>query len=286
MSRIKSDKVNYTSSIVVDFSSEIISSLNEDKQEEEQRDIELQNEQEQRLLEFEQQAKDIISEANIKAEQILLDAQTKLQEANLRAQEIIQEAQKNAEQVLSDAQEEIKKQTQEATSQGAKEGYEFGYKDGSEKIHQELEDKIQQADDIVKSANEAKDKMFFAAKKELVELVTLIAKKVCVNCADSKAILALVEKSFELLSEKEHVELIISKKYSEFFKDALGAGDELENSDFLKNIKLVYNSKMPDDTLIVQTPKERLDLSFEAQIDKIAQAFFKELTQLSKDEEN
>ena len=34
---------------------------------------------------------------------------------------------------------------------------------------------------------------------------------------------------------------------------------------------------MKDDTLIVQTPKERLDLSFDSQLNEISKEFIKEL---------
>ncbi len=303
MSRIKSDKISLADSIVVDFFSV------EEGQEQPQENSEIISEAEVTKINL------ILKEAEDKAQKILEDANNKAQEiieaAALQANDIKNKAQLEANNITEDANAILEKSKTEAESlleqansesvqirenasqEGAKEGYQSGYNDGLNKIRDELLHKICAMDEVVKNTFEMKNKILSSSSKEIVELVLLIARKLLINSVDENCVAKVVNNSLSLLNDKENIELILSEKYAKLLNQVLN-DDLLEQKpdleidiDKLKSIKLVYNSKLHDDTLIIQTLKERLDLSFTSQLDKISKEFLKELnTSFDKKDED
>ncbi len=288
MSRIKSDKINLGNSIVVDFFSDETQEPQEFENNEE-----ILSEQRSRINLMEQEAKDkiekMLDDARSKAQQIIQDAeftsqqlkdeaQVCLDEAKNKAQEILNRANQEAQSINEAANQEAQTIRELASKDGAKEGFEAGYSDGMEKIHQELMQKIQGMDEIAQSAFDVKNKILNSSKHEIVELVLLIAKKICIDSIDKESVAKVVSSSIKLLSDKENIELILSEKYARLLNEILN-GEDIENIDIdkLRGIKLTYNSKFSDDTLIVQTPKERLDLGFKTQLDNISKEFLNRL---------
>ena len=288
MSRIKSDKINLGNSIVVDFFSDETPEPQEFENNEE-----ILPEQHSRINLMEQEAKDkiekmlddakneaqkIIEEAEFTSQQLKDEAQVCLDEAKNEAQEILNKANQEAQSINEAANQEAQTIRETASKDGAKEGFEAGYSDGREKIHQELMHKIKGMDEIALSAFDVKNKILNSSKHEIVELVLLIAKKICIDSIDKEAVAKVVSSSIKLLSDKENIELILSEKYARLLNEILN-GEDAENIDIdkLRGIKLTYNSKFSDDTLIVQTPKERLDLGFKTQLDNISKEFLNRL---------
>lgn len=293
MSRIKSDKINLGTSVVVDFFSnqEPEEPLVSQEQEEE-RLLLSERESKINLMEREAEAKvqkmldeaareaqNILESANIEAQGLKNRAQELLDCAAKKGDEILDEAKTEAQKIKETAQQEALGIKETASQEGAKEGYEAGYTDGCEKIRQELLQKIVAMDEIAKNAFEMKNKIMSSSKREIVELVLMIAKKVCIDSVDENALIHLVDEAVKLLSDKENIELILSEKYARLLNEILNNTLNSDTAqadidiDKLRSIKLSYNSKMSDDTLIIQTPKERLDLGFETQLNQIAQKF-------------
>lgn len=303
MSRIKSDKISLADSIVVDF---FYDEPEEDAVEEQEEVI--SNEEINRLnllqLEAQDKAQKILDEANQKAQDILDKAHLEADEIRMRAQEEIQKLTNDAnvllekskadsETLIESAKNEVEQIKENASQEGAKEGYHAGYEDGLNKIKEELLQKIYGMDEVMKNAFDMKNKILTSSKKEIIELILMIARKLLINSIDENCVANVVNKSISLLNDKENIELILSEKYAKLLNQVLN-DDLLEQKpdleidiDKLKSIKLVYNSKLHDDTLIIQTLKERLDLSFTSQLDKISKEFLKELNTSfdKKDEE-
>lgn len=293
MSRIKSDKISLADSIVVDFFSDDVP--DEQSQEEnsaiEQNElarinlvqIEAQDKAKKIIEEAQQKAQEIIDNANSNAEKIKQNAELEAQKIQNDANNLLEKTKSETASMLDAAQNEVVNIKETASQEGAKEGYQAGYDDGLNKIKEELLQKIYGMDEVAKNAYDVKNKILASSKKEIVELVLLIARKVCIDSVDEKSVAHVVEKSISLLNDKENIELILSEKYAKLLNQILNDDLLEQNPDFdididkLKSIKLVYNSKLPDDTLIVQTPKERLGLSFASQLDQIAKEFLKEL---------
>ena len=293
MSRIKSDKVNFAESIVVDFFSsenEEEKDMNEDSQivqDELLRLNLLQKEAQDKAIRIiddaKNKAKEIIDGANAEAGEILRRAHEESALIAKEASEVLEKSKIESENLISNAQNESVQIREKASQEGAKDGYDSGYKDGLEKIKQEFLQKINDMEEITQSTFDIKNKILISSKREIVDLVLMIARKISVNSIDCDCIASVVNKAISLLTDKENIELILSERYAKLLNqvlndDLLGQKPDLEiDIDKLRSIKLVYNSKIPDDTLIVQTPKERLDLSFNSQLDNISKEFLKEL---------
>ena len=299
MSRITSDRINPGNLVVVGFFTNEEFEEKEREEEEQKEEPVISNEVLNKINLLEKEARDkaqkILDDANVKSEEIInaamLEAQDTRNKAsfeadtlNKNANEILEQAQQQAKATLDEASEQAQKIKEEASQQGAKEGYEAGYSDGVNKIKEEMLQKIHGMDTIIKNTFEMKQKILNSSKNEIIELVLMIARKISINSIDPAAVAGVVNKSLSLLSDKENIELILSEKYARLLNEVLSGNlspdengcDDID-IDKLRSIKLTYNSKFQDDTLIIQTPKERLDLSFEQQLNQISNEFLKEL---------
>ncbi len=301
MSRITSDKISLADSIVVDFFS------NDSQQEQVEPEVDTVNTEEMtrlNLLQLEaqdksqkiideasMQAQEILDKARLEADQMILKAQEDSQKLKNEANELLEKSKVEADSLLESTKNEVEQLKENASQAGAKEGYQAGYDDGLKNIKEELVHKIFAMDEVIKNAFEMKKKIMSSSKREIVELVLMIARRVVLNSIDETSVARIVDKSISLLNDKENIELILSEKYAKLLNQVLN-DDLLEQKpdleidiDKLRSIKLTFNSKFADDTLIVQTPKERLDLGFESQLDEISKEFLKELN-LSFDKED
>lgn len=301
MSRITSDKISLADSIVVDFFS------NDSQQEQVEPEVDTVNTEEMtrlNLLQLEaqdksqkiideasMQAQEILDKARLEADQMILKAQEDSQKLKNEANELLEKSKVEADSLLESTKNEVEQLKENASQAGAKEGYQAGYDDGLKNIKEELVHKIFAMDEVIKNAFEMKKKIMSSSKREIVELVLMIARRVVLNSIDETSVARIVDKSISLLNDKENIELILSEKYAKLLNQVLN-DDLLEQKpdleidiNKLRSIKLTYNSKFADDTLIVQTPKERLDLGFESQLDEISKEFLKELN-LSFDKED
>ncbi len=280
--RILSDKVNIGKAIVLEFPSHEPDALEEET-------IEIEPEvemiQPEHVAILKEEAIQIIEDAKKLAKLHQDNAQVEIDALKNQAQDSLTEADKTIEEAKLKAQEIIEQANQEAieikekaSQEGAKEGYEAGYKDGEEKIAQELKQKVQEIDDFAQNTYEMKNKVLKSTKREMVELVLAVSKKLCIESVDESALALLIDKSIKMLSEKENIELIVSHKYANLlnnlFNGSINAPD-LENIDIdkLRNLKLSYSSGVSEDSIIIQTSKDRLDLSIETQLNEISRAF-------------
>lgn len=301
MSRITSDKISLADSIVVDFFSndtqqeQVEQEINTVGSEETTRlnllQLEAQDKSQKIIDEASMQAQEILDKARLEADQMILKAQEDSQKLKNEANELLEKSKVEADSLFESTKNEVEQLKENASQVGAKEGYQAGYDDGLKNIKEELVHKIFAMDEVIKNAFEMKKKIMSSSKREIVELVLMIARRVVLNSVDEISVARIVDKSISLLNDKENIELILSEKYAKLLNQVLN-DDLLEQKpdleidiNKLRSIKLTFNSKFADDTLIVQTPKERLDLGFESQLDEISKEFLKELN-LSFDKED
>lgn len=292
MSRIKSDKVNLVKTIVVDFKEAL-------KQEQELENKKIAQEKSQQALkdaqvildEAKAQASTILSLAQKKADEMTQNASLELQNAQDEAKRILDEAQENSQKIIEETKTQAGITLDEANKQGLKEGFEAGYQDGLVQIKEDLKQKALQLDEIIEGGFKLREELYQASLNEIVKLVLEIAKKVCITSIDDKALLGVVQKTVSFLTQKDDVSLILSEKYSQMLNGILSGAvldDEIANEDKLKefqNFKIQTNSKLQDDTIIVETPKERLDASFSSQLNKIVDEFLNKLEGANQDDE-
>lgn len=206
--------------------------------------------------------KQIIEETDAKAQQIIDGAENKsnliVQNANLEAQRIIQEAQNKAQQEY----EFIKQR-------GYEEGFVKGEQDGLLKFQNDAIEALKSLETLSSSSFDMKKNIIDSASIDIVELVAAIADKVCHVKFDTKMLYQITLDAIKKLNDKENITIIVNpllvdkiNAISENFKQ------EVQN---LKTIKIIEDSSVSPDGVIVETLNTRLDSRISTQIEEIAQ---------------
>lgn len=253
----------------------------------------IQEEKETALDEASQKAAEILDEANEKAKKIIDEANTILLEAQKKVKELKEASEKEIEEqkeAFNLENEESKKnqeiQNEELRIEKAKEGYKEGYDDGLIKIREELEEKIEALDNFCKSKFEIKEKILKSLTNEILNIINLISKKVLLKSLDTAALENIIKLAVSKLEKKEDIKIILSENYAkllyELQKNTLN--EDEENSEFnfedfkqYNNFEIIYNSKFPNDTIMVENPEERFDASITSQLDIIVNNIFEKV---------
>ena len=265
MSKIKPDKINFNRD---DFIVEI------NENEENPVDIpETENEiSKQAYLEAEK----IVNSAEDQRKTIINEAQDILSSAKEQAQKLIDDAESQKQEMLNSSKEEIEKQKTDSANLG----YQEGYQDGETKLYEEFSEKIETFDKFCSNQYEIKNKILKSASKDILDIILNISKKVLLKEVDGKSLEKIIQKTILLFEKKENITIILSEKYArllfEFQKKSFNNDIEFNFEDFKQydNFEIMYNSKLPDDTIIIENQKERFDSSISSQLDVIIRDIF------------
>ena len=206
--------------------------------------------------------KKIIEETDAKAQKIIDGAENKsniiIQTANTEAQRIIEDSRKKAEQEY----EAIKQQAYE-------EGFKKGEIDGLEKFKNDAIEALNALETLSSSNFDIKKNIIDSASIDIVELVAAIAEKVCHTSFDSKILYQITLDAIKQLNEKENITIIVNpllvdriNNFSDAFKQEIPK---------LQSIKIIEDSSVSPDGVIVETLSTRLDSRISTQIGEIAQ---------------
>ena len=206
--------------------------------------------------------KKIIEETDAKAQQILDGAENKsniiVQAANTEAQRIIEEARKKAE-------EEYESVKQQAYN----EGFTKGEQDGLEKFHNDALEALKSLETLASSSFDIKKNIIDSASIDILELVSVIADKVCHIKFDSKTLYKITLDAIKQLNDKENITIIVNpllvdniSNLSEKFKEEIPK---------LQSIKIIEDASVSPDGVIVETLNTRLDSRISTQISEIAE---------------
>lgn len=211
-----------------------------------------------------QQAKvqQIIEETDAKAQQIINEAQNKsqivIQAANTEAETIIQNAKKKAEQEY----ETIK-------NQAYQEGFKKGEQDGLYKFQNDAFEGVKSLATLASSAFELKKNIIDSASRDIVELVSAIADKVCHQKFDDEVLYKITVDAIKQLNDKENITIIVNPELVERI-NAL-ASDFRAEFPKLETLKILEDISLSADGVIVETPDTRLDSRVSAQIAEITE---------------
>lgn len=210
-----------------------------------------------------QQAKveQIIAETESRAQKIVNDAENQaqivLQTANNEAERIIQEAQTRAQQEY----DAIKKQ-------GYNEGFQKGEQDGLSKFQNDAINGLNSLETLASSSFDMKKNIIDSASRDIVDLVTAIADKVCHEKFDNKVLHKITLDAIKLLNDKENITIIVNP---ELVDNINNLTPELRNEiPKLQSLKILEDSSLSPDGVIVETPEIRLDSRISVQIAEIA----------------
>ena len=226
------------------------------------------------LEEAETKAETLLDNANKEADEILKKAKSEAEKILKQAQTEAQEnAQKSVDEIISKAKAEFDDKTEKERVETINNAYKEGYEDGHKKLLEELDEKIKFFDEFCKTQYTIEQNILKAASKEILDLILTISKKVLLKELDSAALEKIIESSINLLENKENINIILSEKYAkilyEYQKRSLNTDIDFDFKDFkqYKNFNIIYSPEYSDDTIIVESIKERLDASIASQME-------------------
>lgn len=241
-------------------------------------------------------AQQMVDETNLKAQKTLEEAQIEAlnlkeeanEQAHLEAEKILTQAQEEASKLIENAKKESslllensKEQIEKERIETIKKAYEEGYRDGEEKIREELDEKIQDFDKFCSNQYEIKNKILKTAGKDIFDIISNISKKIILQEPDANTLDKIIKNTVNLLEKKENISIILSEKYAkllfELQQNKLADGSELDFSKFTQyeGFDILYNPELDSDTIIVENLKERFDASIKSQLDVIIRDILK-----------
>ena len=210
----------------------------------------------------EAKVKKIIEETDAKAQQIVDAAENKskiiTETANTEATRIIEEARKRGEQEY----EAVKQQAYE-------EGFAKGEQDGLEKFKEDAAEALYSLETLASSSFDAKKNIIDSATLDIVELVSAIAVKVCHTSFNSKILYSITVDAIKELSEKENITIIVNPQLVENINSL--TNNLKEEFSKLQSIKIIEDSSVSPDGVIVETLSSRLDSRVSTRIAEITQ---------------
>lgn len=211
-----------------------------------------------------QQAKvqKIIEETDSRVQQIIADAENRseivVQTANNEAEAIILEARKKAEQEY----EKIKQQAYE-------EGFKKGEQDGLYKFQNDAAQGLKSLDTLALSAFDIKKNIIDSASRDIVDLVVTIADKVCHLSFDEEVLHNITLDAIRQLNDKENITIIVNPQLIANINNiSPHLRGEIAN---LQLLRILEDSSLSADGVIVETPDTRLDSRISVQIAEIAE---------------
>ena len=206
--------------------------------------------------------KEILAQTDVKAQEIISAAENKsqivIQTANTEAERIIEEARKKGEEDY----ESVKKQAYD-------EGFQKGHEDGLEKFKQDAIEGLKSLDTLASSSFDLKKNIIDSASRDIVDLVSAIAEKVCHQKFDDKILYQITLDAIKQLHDKENISIIVSPQ----LVDNINALTEKFREEIpkLQTLRILEDNSLSPDGVIVETPDARLDSRISSQIGEIAQ---------------
>lgn len=211
-----------------------------------------------------QQAKvqQIIEETDAKAKQILDSAEGK-------AKIITETASTEAERIIEDAKRKAQQEYETIKNQAYQEGFEKGKEDGLEKFKNDSIDSLKALETLSGSSFELKKNIIDSASRDIVDLVTAIADKVCHKAFDDEVLYKITLDAIKQLNDKENITIIVNPELVENINKLVpNFKAEIPN---LQTLKILEDNSISVDGVIVETPATRLDSRVSAQIAEISE---------------
>lgn len=210
-------------------------------------------------------------------------AQELILKAQKQAQAIIEEAKQNAQKHIDEAVAQANEKVAEITQEARENGHKIGYDEGREAIKNDLIGQIENLDKFVKSEFEVKKRIIKSAHNDIVNLVILIAEKVCQKKlkVDREILYNITKRAINELKDKESVTIFVNPNMA---KKIYSISESLQKDILtLQSIKIVEDSSVSEDGTIVESISTRIDNRVSSQIDEIAQKLLVELQSIDED---
>lgn len=205
--------------------------------------------------------KKIIEETDAIAQQILDGAENK-------SQIIVNTASTEAERIIEESKKRAQSDYDSFKQQAYEEGFQKGVQDGLEKFKEDAVEALKSLDTLTSSTFDIKKNIIDSATLDIVELVSAIADKACHIKFDDEVLHQITLDAIKELNEKESITIIVNPQLEENInKLAENFKDEIPK---LESIKIVEDSSVSPDGVIVETLNSRLDSRISTRIAEIS----------------
>lgn len=218
-----------------------------------------------------EQSKVTISEAKVKKmlEETDEKAQQMVDAAGNKSQIIVQTANTEADRIIENARKRAQQEFDIIKEQAYQEGFKQGQQDGLEKFNADAKEALKSIETLVNSTFDIKKNIIESASGDIVELVTVIADKVCHARFNPQMLYQITIDAIRLLNDKENITIIVSPKLVEAIQKMVpNFRNSIKN---LQSLKIIEDNSLSPDGVIVETPTVRLDSRISAQIGELAQ---------------
>ena len=224
-----------------------------------------------------------VTRSQAKVQQILEEtdykAQQMLEQAENKTQIIVQTANNEATRIIEDARKKAQDEYDAIKQQAYEEGFKKGEEDGLAKFQEDAKDGLDGLEVLAKSQFDIKKNIIDSASRDIVDLVSAIADKVCHQTFDDETLYKITVDAIKQLKDKENITIIISPQLVNNISALL---PEFKNEfSKLETLKIKEDSSLSPDGVIVETPEIRLDSRVSSQIAEITA---KMLTEADNDE--
>lgn len=208
-----------------------------------------------------------------KVKQILADTDAKAQQiidgAENQSQIILQTANTEAAKIIEEARQQAQAEYDAIKNQAYQEGFGKGEQDGLNKFQTDACEALKSLETLSSGVFDMKKNIIDSATLDIVELVNVIADKVCHIKFDLEVLKSITIDAIRQLNEKENITIIVNPKLVENIN--LIVPDFKEEFPKLETVKIVEDTSVSPDGVIVETLNTRLDSRVSVQIEEIAQ---------------
>ena len=206
--------------------------------------------------------KKIIEETDARAQEIINGAENK---SNI----IIETANTEAIRIVEDAKRKAQQEYESIKNEAYKEGFSKGERDGLEKFQTDSYEALKSLETLASSSFDIKRNIIDSASLDIVELVSAIAQKVCHVKFDKEILHKITLDAIKLLNDKENITIIVNPILVENINSI--ADKIKEEIPKIQSIKIIEDSSVSPDGVIVETLNTRLDSRISAQIAEISE---------------
>ena len=214
-----------------------------------------------------------VTQSEAKVQKILADTGEKAQQmvdaAGNKSTIIVQTASNEATRIIEDSRKKAQSEYDSIKQQGYDEGFEQRRADGLKKFQEDAAEGLKALETLASSTFDMKNNIIDSASKDIVELVTAIADKVCHIKLNPQVLYQITLDAIKLLNDKENITIIVSPKLvDQIQKMVPNFKSSVHN---LQTVKILEDSSLSADGVIVESPTTRLDSRISSQIGELAQ---------------
>ncbi len=204
----------------------------------------------------EESSKNIIEEAMLEADRIKREAKSEIDALFAQVQQ---------------AREEWELERSRLVTQAREEGYHAGWEQGELKGYSEYQEKLLQAEQIIRSAKKDYDEYLETSEGTILDLAVRIAEKIVHQKIedDQGFFVSLVKKAVREVKEFQNVEIHVNP---ENYEHLLSKKEELlAVFTHDTNLFIYPDSDLPEGSCLLESPYGRIDASIDTQLAEIKQ---------------